>query len=173
MPPTPHPSGARPPQIPEELIPKHIAIVMDGNGRWAKERSLPRTAGHAMGEFALLDVVNGASSSGCMAVVYAFSTENWRRSPEEVRFLMGFNREVRRRRDELDQTGRAGALGWSPAAALEVGHQELRLPRSAPEQLDVEPGDVCQLRGSGRDRGCRCRAWPPMWPRGRIRPRTS
>ena len=49
-PPTPHPSGALAPSIPRELVPKHVAIVMDGNGRWAKERGLPRTAGHEMGE---------------------------------------------------------------------------------------------------------------------------
>ena len=106
-PPPPHPSGARPPALPRELVPRHVAIVMDGNGRWAKARGLPRTAGHAAGESSLLDVVQGAIELGVRWIsAYAFSTENWRRSPEEVRFLMGFNRDViRRRRDEMHDLG--------------------------------------------------------------------
>jgi len=80
---------------------------MDGNGRWARERNLPRTAGHEAGELALLDTVYGALEIGLPVMsVYAFSTENWRRSPDEVRFLMGFNRDViHRRRDELNSLG--------------------------------------------------------------------
>jgi undecaprenyl diphosphate synthase len=84
-----------------------VAIVMDGNGRWANARGLPRTAGHAAGEASLLDVVAGAIEIGVKHVsAYAFSTENWTRSPEEVRFLMGFNRDVlRRRRDVMNDWG--------------------------------------------------------------------
>src|SRR3954467_12610840 len=80
---------------------------MDGNGRWAKQRGLPRTAGHEAGEASLFDCVEGAIELGVTAIsAYAFSTENWRRSPEEVRFLMGFNRDViRRRRDEMHELG--------------------------------------------------------------------
>jgi undecaprenyl diphosphate synthase len=80
---------------------------MDGNGRWARERNLPRTAGHEAGELALLDTVYGALEIGLPVMsVYAFSTENWRRSPDEVRFLMGFNRDViHRRQDELNSLG--------------------------------------------------------------------
>ncbi len=105
--PTPHPSGARPPQLPKDAVPRHVAIVMDGNGRWAKGRGLPRTAGHQAGEAALFDVVEGAIEAGVGWVsAYAFSTENWKRSPDEVRFLMGFNRDViRRRRDEMHAMG--------------------------------------------------------------------
>ncbi len=105
--PDPHPSGAKPPKLPTDRVPKHVAIVMDGNGRWAEARGLPRTAGHERGEFALLDVVEGAIEIGISAVsVYAFSTENWKRSPDEVRFLMGFNRDVvRRRRDQMHDLG--------------------------------------------------------------------
>jgi len=107
QPPPPHPSGARPPSLPPELVPRHVAVVMDGNGRWANARGLPRTAGHEAGEAALLDVVAGAIEVGVTHVsAYAFSTENWKRSPEEVRFLMGFNRDViRRRRDEMHSWG--------------------------------------------------------------------
>jgi len=105
--PPPHPSGATPPRLPAGRIPRHVAIVMDGNGRWANQRGLPRTAGHAAGEAALLDVVAGAIELGITHVsAYAFSTENWKRSPEEVRFLMGFNRDVlRRRRDVMNDWG--------------------------------------------------------------------
>ena len=80
---------------------------MDGNGRWAEARGLPRTAGHEKGEAALFDVVEGAIELGIGAVsAYAFSTENWKRSPDEVRFLMGFNRDViRRRRDDMHELG--------------------------------------------------------------------
>jgi undecaprenyl diphosphate synthase len=106
-PPTPHVTGAQPPPIPIDLVPRHVAIVMDGNGRWAKERGLPRTAGHEAGESSLLDCVNGALELGIEYLsAYAFSTENWKRSPDEVRFLMGFNRDViRRRRDQMHEMG--------------------------------------------------------------------
>ncbi|MFI0433180.1 MAG: isoprenyl transferase [Candidatus Nanopelagicales bacterium] len=105
--PAPHAGGAQPPDFAPGEVPRHVAIVMDGNGRWAHQRGLPRTAGHEMGEFALLDVVHGAIQVGVKWLsVYAFSTENWKRSPEEVRFLMGFNRDVvRRRRDEMHELG--------------------------------------------------------------------
>jgi undecaprenyl diphosphate synthase len=106
-PPTPHASGARSPQIPRDRLPTHVAIVMDGNGRWAKARNLPRTEGHARGEASLFDVIEGAIEVGLKYLsAYAFSTENWNRSPDEVRWLMGFNRDViRRRRDQLDAMG--------------------------------------------------------------------
>ncbi len=105
--PTPHPSGATAPALPPRQVPRHVAIVMDGNGRWAAQRGLPRTAGHEAGEAALFDVVEGAIEIGVRWVsAYAFSTENWKRSPEEVRFLMGFNRDViRRRRDDMHALG--------------------------------------------------------------------
>ena len=103
--PSPHPSGERPPKF--STLPRHIAVVMDGNGRWAQERGLPRTKGHEAGEAALFDMVEGALELGIPYLsAYAFSTENWKRSPEEVRFLMNFNREViRRRRDEMNARG--------------------------------------------------------------------
>ncbi len=105
--PSPHPSGATPPPLPSSVVPGHVAVVMDGNGRWAKQRGLPRTEGHAKGEAALLDVVAGAIEVGVTHIsAYAFSTENWKRSPDEVRFLMGFNRDViRRRRDQMHEWG--------------------------------------------------------------------
>ena len=103
--PTPHPSGAKPPRF--EKVPRHVALVMDGNGRWARQRGLPRTKGHEAGEHALFDCVEGAIEAGVEWLsAYAFSTENWKRSPEEVRFLMGFNENVLvRRRDEMHALG--------------------------------------------------------------------
>jgi len=97
----------KPPKLPKSAIPNHVALVMDGNGRWAKKRGLPRTKGHEAGESSLFDVVEGAIQIGVKELsAYAFSTENWRRSPDEVKFLMGFNREViRRRRDQMNELG--------------------------------------------------------------------
>ena len=88
-------------------IPAHIACVMDGNGRWAQRRGLPRTEGHAAGEEALFDTVEGALDIGLeWMTVYAFSTENWRRPLDEVRFLMNFNENLLvRRRDDLHERG--------------------------------------------------------------------
>jgi undecaprenyl diphosphate synthase len=88
-------------------LPRHVAIVMDGNGRWARQRGLARTQGHEAGEEALYDVVLGALEIGLeWLTVYAFSTENWKRPPSEVRFLINFNRTLlHRRRDDLDRRG--------------------------------------------------------------------
>jgi undecaprenyl diphosphate synthase len=88
-------------------MPRHVAIVMDGNGRWAQRRGLKRTEGHAAGEEALFDTVEGALDIGLQwMTVYAFSTENWRRPLDEVRFLMRFNENLLlKRRDDLNQRG--------------------------------------------------------------------
>ena len=129
QPPPPHPSGARPPAIPRELVPNHVALVMDGNGRWANARGLPRIEGHRMGEASLMDVARGCIDIGVRWLsAYAFSTENWRRSPDEVRFLMGFNRDVIRRRvDEMHAMGvRVRWAGRRP-----------RLWRSVIEELEI------------------------------------
>jgi undecaprenyl diphosphate synthase len=117
------------------VLPRHVAIVMDGNGRWAAQRGLPRTKGHEAGELALLDVVKGAIEIGVPVLsAYAFSTENWKRSPDEVRFLMSFNREViHRRREELDAlgvrvrwAGRRRRLWKSVVAELEEAERRTR-----------------------------------------------
>lgn len=108
--------------VPSDLdptrIPAHVALVMDGNGRWAQQRGLKRTEGHAAGEEALFDTVEGAIDLGIRwLTVYAFSTENWKRPPDEVRYLMGFNESIlRRRRDELHERDVrmrfVGRRGW-------------------------------------------------------------
>jgi len=93
--------------VDRERLPAHVAIVMDGNGRWARRRGLKRTEGHAAGEEALFDTVEGALDLGLeWLTVYAFSTENWRRPLDEVRFLMAFNEQLLvKRRDDLDSRG--------------------------------------------------------------------
>jgi undecaprenyl diphosphate synthase len=144
-PPSPHPSGAKPPPIPKELVPRHVAIVMDGNGRWAKARGLPRTEGHSRGEASLFDVVEGAIESGVgWLSAYAFSTENWKRSPDEVRFLMGFNRDViRRRRDEMHELGvRVRWAGRRPRLWRSVIH-ELEVAEEMTRDNDVLTLTMC------------------------------
>ncbi|WP_435771121.1 isoprenyl transferase [Nocardioides sp. SYSU DS0651] len=159
-PPSPHPSGARPPSIPVELVPRHVAIVMDGNGRWAKERGLPRTRGHEAGESSLFDVVEGAIEIGVKAVsAYAFSTENWSRSPDEVKFLMGFNRDViRRRRDEMHELGvRVRWSGRAPRLWKSV-IDELRVAEELTRHNDVLTLTMCVNYGGRAELGDAARA---------------
>jgi undecaprenyl diphosphate synthase len=94
-------------QLDLDRIPRHVGVIMDGNGRWANERGLERTAGHAAGEAALFDTALGALDLGLeWLTVFTFSTENWSRSAEEVQFLMLFNEDLlSRRRDELHDRG--------------------------------------------------------------------
>ena len=91
----------------KELGIQHVAIIMDGNGRWATEKNLDRTAGHAAGEHALSKAIYWALENNLSwLTVYAFSTENWTRSSEEVDFLMFFNRDILiRRREEFHEKG--------------------------------------------------------------------
>jgi undecaprenyl diphosphate synthase len=88
-------------------VPPHVAFVMDGNGRWARARGLQRTDGHAAGEEAMLDTIEGGLEAGVKwLTMYAFSTENWRRPADEVRFLMNFNQGIlTRHRDHLNAKG--------------------------------------------------------------------
>ena len=132
---------------------------MDGNGRWAAQRGLPRTKGHEAGEAALLDVIHGAIEIGIGCVsVYAFSTENWRRSPEEVRFLMGFDRTViRRRRDELNAlgvrirwAGRRPRLWRSVIAELEEAERLTRRNEVITLQFCVNYGGRAEIADAAR-----------------------
>ncbi len=94
-------NGKRPLRSGERTLPKHVAIIMDGNGRWAKARGLPRVEGHRAGEKAVLEAVEGALELGIpYLTLFAFSTENWRRPRSEVRFLMSFNEELLRKRTQ-------------------------------------------------------------------------
>ena len=103
-------------------VPAHVACVMDGNGRWAEKRGLARTEGHAAGEEALFDTVEGALEVGLSwLTVYAFSTENWSRPVDEIRFLMNFNEQIlTRHRDDLNSKG---------VRILFSGRRDWRVPR--------------------------------------------
>jgi undecaprenyl diphosphate synthase len=132
---------------------------MDGNGRWAKERGLPRTAGHEAGEAALFDLVEGAIELGVKWVsAYAFSTENWKRSPDEVRFLMGFNRDViRRRRDEMHAmgvrvrwAGRRPRLWKSVIRELEIAEEMTRRNKVCTLTMCVNYGGRAEIADAAR-----------------------
>ncbi len=118
-----------PRQLNRKRVPDHIGCVMDGNGRWAKRRGLPRTEGHAAGEIALFDVIEGGLAIGLRwLTMYAFSTENWRRPPDEVRYLMGFNESLLlRRREELNDKG--VRIRFS-------GRRDWRVPRRVLRRMD-------------------------------------
>ncbi len=111
-------------------VPAHVAIVMDGNGRWATQRGLPRTEGHGAGEEALWDTVKGAVEVGVRwLTVFAFSTENWARPPSEVLYLMNFNRGLlHRRRDELH--------GMNVRIRF-IGRRNWRVPRSVLREIRI------------------------------------
>jgi undecaprenyl diphosphate synthase len=111
------------------LIPTHVGIVMDGNGRWARQRGLRRVDGHAAGEESLFDAVEGALELGIRwLTVYAFSTENWRWPPDEVRFLMNFNEGILvRRRDELNERD---------VRIRFLGRRDWRVPRRILRRMD-------------------------------------
>ena len=177
-PPEPHPSGATPPDVPADLVPKHVAIIMDGNGRWAAERGLPRTAGHEQGEHSLFDVVEGGIEIGVKAIsAYAFSTENWSRSDRRGEVPDG----LQPRRDPASsrrdaRARRTRALGGSGAAAVALGDQGAPGRRGAdPRQRRAHPDDVRELRRPCRDRRRRPRdrarrRGRPAQPRPHRRP---
>jgi undecaprenyl diphosphate synthase len=116
-------------EIDPRQVPAHVGVVMDGNGRWAQKRGLARTDGHAAGEEALFDTVEGALELGVKwLTVYAFSTENWKRPPDEVRYLMRFNEGMLlRRRDELNERG---------VRIRFLGRRDWRVPRRLIRRMD-------------------------------------
>ena len=100
-------NGLTPTDSPVDLGPRHVAIIMDGNGRWAKERSLPRLAGHRAGTEQLHRIIRALTKHGVEYVtLYAFSTENWDRPAEEVQGLLDILQEViKKETQELRQQG--------------------------------------------------------------------
>jgi undecaprenyl diphosphate synthase len=116
--------------IDRERVPAHVAIVMDGNGRWAQQRGLPRTDGHGAGEEALFDTVKGGVEVGLRwMTVFAFSTENWKRPAGEVLYLMNFNRGIlRRHRDELHEMN---------VRIRFMGLRNWRVPRSVLREIEI------------------------------------
>ncbi|MFI1180815.1 polyprenyl diphosphate synthase [Streptomyces sp. NPDC020799] len=111
LPPRPHPSGAKPPRIPPERMPRHVAVIMDGNRRWAAAHGLPATEGHRRGFAMIREMVHGALEIGLRNLtLYAFSTENWKRDADEIDYLFGSLRDELR----ADERGQYGVrLRWS------------------------------------------------------------
>ena len=109
-----------------DRIPKHIAIVMDGNGRWATAKGLPRAAGHRAGVNALRDIIRFTSDIGAESLtLYAFSTENRKRPKEEIGILCGllieyFNREIDELHANAVRIKSIGDLSWFPTAVQET-----------------------------------------------------
>lgn len=120
-PPPPHPDGARPPQIAADRMPAHVAVIMDGNGRWAEQRGLPRSEGHRAGNAAAYEVVYGALEIGLRHLtLYAFSTENWKRDTAEITTIL---EAIRRDLDE------------GPVRNLDVRQRWLGHPDKLPAEL--------------------------------------
>ncbi len=104
-------------------VPKHIGIIMDGNGRWAKKRLLPRVMGHRQGAIALDNLLNSAGGLGVEHItVYAFSTENWKRAEDEVKGIMGILREYINKyfRDYANSDFRVDSIGDLSALAPDL-----------------------------------------------------
>jgi undecaprenyl diphosphate synthase len=127
-----------------ERIPRHIAIIMDGNGRWAKKRGLPRTMGHRAGVEAIRDVVRTCSNLGVeVLTVYAFSTENWRRPKEEVSILMRLLTDyLRKELKELHENNvkimTMGDIALLPVEAQKELHKAI-------QQTEHNPGLILNL----------------------------
>jgi trans,polycis-decaprenyl diphosphate synthase len=181
LPPSPDGGPSRPPQhiskaaaprIPADRLPFHVAIVMDGNGRWATQRGLSRTDGHRAGEAVVIDIVCGAIELGIKWLsLYAFSTENWRRSPEEVRFLMGFNRDVvRMRRVNLNTIGvRIRWVGSRPRLWRSVIH-ELAVAEAMTQGNDVITVNYCVNYGGRAEIAEAAREIASLAKVGRLNP---
>ena len=154
-PPFPHPSGARPPAVPADLVPRHVAIVMDGNGRWANARGLPRTKGHEAGEASLLDVVAGCIEIG---VAPRLGLRVLDRELEALARRGPLPHGLQPRRDPAPpghaaRVGRPGPVVRPPAPAVAQRHQGARgRPGDDPAQRRAHADDVRQLRRPGRDR---------------------
>jgi|TARA_B100001094_G_scaffold125504_1_gene121532 undecaprenyl diphosphate synthase len=116
-------------KIDPKALPNHVSVIMDGNGRWAQDRSLPRTEGHLQGEQALFECVEAAIELGIpWLTAYGFSTENWKRPKEEVRFLINFNKEtIRKRRDELHERN---------VRIQFIGRENWRIPKTLLKDMD-------------------------------------
>lgn len=156
------PPGGGAVKVPPSLVgnaPDHVAVIMDGNGRWANARGLPRTEGHKAGELSLMDTVAGAVEAGVPYLsMYAFSTENWRRSPAEVRFLMGYSRDViRKHTDRLNEwgvrvrwVGRRPRLWKSVLAELRVAEEKTRHNQATELLLCINYGGRAEITDAAR-----------------------
>ena len=155
-----------------ERIPRHVGLILDGNGRWANARGLPRTAGHAAGEAALFDTVEGALEIGIeWLTAYTFSTENWTRSEEEVEFLMWFNEDLLTRRRDVSMPRCQDALCRGYGRPTDPGSESQAHGRGGRDDLrQQEPQSGVRLQlGAGARSWARPDPSPPAWRPGRWR----
>ena len=137
------------------LVPRHVAIIMDGNGRWAESRGLPRSAGHHMGVEAVRRTVRAAMELGIQYLtIFSFSSENWARPAAEIDDLMGLMRRfIRWDLAELHQKGvRIGVIGERDRRGPGAARAHRRCRRADVREYCAQPGDRLQLRLAGRDR---------------------
>jgi len=183
IPVAPFSDPARIPDFPKNKVPRHVGVIMDGNGRWAQQRGLVRTDGHQAAEPVVFDTIAGAIEAGVRYLsLYTFSTENWKRSPQEVRFLMGFSREIIHRRvAQMDDwgvrvrwSGRRPKLWKSVIDELEVAMErtkhnkvlhQLRWPRRDRRRLRRDRARGGGGTHQGRPRHREDDRRPPVQPR--------
>jgi undecaprenyl diphosphate synthase len=158
-------------QIDFARLPRHIAIIMDGNGRWARTRNLPRVAGHRAGIAAVRDVVETAARLGCQVLtLYAFSVENWKRPRSEVDTLMALLREylrkeidtLRRNNIAFNVIGRIEELSPSVRSDLQEGMQATRSNTGLLFNIALSYGGRAEIVDAcNRILGDRALAFPP------------
>lgn len=141
-----------PPKVDFTRLPRHIAIIMDGNGRWAKRRGLPRQAGHGAGAETFRTIATYCKEIGIeYLTVYAFSTENWKRPPEEVSAIMGLLKRYLLEAIEKMERDRVKMRFWGDLSPLP---EELRLLCRQTEEIskryDGVQVNIC-LNYGGRD----------------------
>lgn len=147
------------PHFDEGTVPAHVALIMDGNGRWANQQGRTRIEGHRAGEYALMDTIAGAIDAGVRYLsVYTFSTENWRRSPAEIRFIMTYASDVLARRTaqlkewgvRVRWSGRYPKLWKSVVKALQKAEEETKDCRTLDLVMCVNYGGRAELADAAR-----------------------
>lgn len=153
----------------EPVLPRHIAIIMDGNGRWAKKRGLPRTAGHAAGAETFRRIASYCRDLGIeYLTVYAFSTENWKRSAEEVEGIMGLLRKYLEEAIESMRRENVRIKILGDTAALSPDIQELiRRTEEIGDGLDTHTQANLCVNYGGRDEIVRA---VKRWATQEVRP---
>ena len=139
-------------------VPRHVAIIMDGNGRWAKKRKLPRSLGHKAGASRVQEIIETSGNMGVEVLsLYAFSTENWKRPEKEVENIMGLLRHyLKNNSNDLRDNGiRLNILGKIEDLPLDL-QEELKIALSKTENNDKMILNIA-LNYGGQDDS----SWPP------------
>lgn len=139
--------------------PRHIGIIMDGNGRWARMRGLPRVEGHRRGEEAIMEAVRVCAENGVKALsLFAFSTENWERPEEEVHFLVNMSRDILRKRMEefmrlgvrLRHIGRRDRIPPEILAWFDMAHEVTRANEGLNLNINFNYGGRAEIVDAAR-----------------------